>query len=49
MKHLLIDGMLLAVGFDLGLLLIRLFGPPEADELSEPPPVRTRAVNPSRR
>ena len=35
MAHALIIALLLVLGFNLGLLLIRLFGPPEPDERPE--------------
>ena len=44
MEHPLIVALLLVMGFNLGLLLIRLFGPPETDERPEQAPVRTHAV-----
>lgn len=45
MERPLIVALLLVLGFNLGLLLIRVFGPPEADELPEEAPVRTHAAS----
>jgi len=40
-EHPLIVAVLLVLGFNLGLLLIRLFGPPETDEPPEDGPLHT--------
>ena len=49
MEQFLIVGALLVIGFNLGLLFVRLFGLPEDDDPRVAAPLRAPGGNPSRR